>query len=230
MNNTELLKAIQERHSVRSYINKPIPQDIVDVLNADIRRLNQEGNLHIQLVTNEPNAFQGRHSYGVFKGVSNYFVMAGKKGGDFDYRVGYYGEQLVLLAQSLGLNTCWVGLTYSKTKGAFSLPEGEKISCVIALGYGADNGRVRKSKAAQSVSNVGSNSPQWFFDAVDAALKAPTAVNQQKFHFQLLADGNEPQVRAKATFSLAGYTQTDLGIAKLHFEIGAQRPIKWNDK
>jgi hypothetical protein len=34
-----------------------------------------------------------------------------KKSDDLDEKVGYWGEQLVLLAQTLGLNTCWVGLS-----------------------------------------------------------------------------------------------------------------------
>jgi hypothetical protein len=32
---------------------------------------------------------------------------------------------------------------------------------------------------------------------------------------------NRHQVRAKKGFSMIGYTQMDLGIAKYHFEIGA---------
>lgn len=52
---------------------------------------------------------------------------------------------------------------------------------------------------------------------------APTAVNQQKFYFEYIGHkGNDkPKVRATKKFSLMGYTQLDLGIAKLHFEIGA---------
>lgn len=227
MINPSLLKAIDQRHSVRSYTDQPIPQDVADALRAEIARVNAEGGLHIQLVLNECNAFRGMHSYGAFKGVSNYLIMAGAKAPDLEHKLGYYGEQIVLLAQTLGLNTCWVGLTYKKTPGTYQLAEGEKIACAIALGYGTDAGRVRRSKTAETVSNLRPDSPQWFKDAVEAALKAPTAVNQQKFRFDLIADGPEPEVRASATFSLVGYTQMDLGIAKLHFELGAQRPIKF---
>lgn len=227
MINPSLLQAIAQRHSVRSYTDQPIPQDVADALRAEIARVNAEGGLHIQLVLNEPNAFRGMHSYGAFKGVSNYLIMAGAKSPDLEYKLGYYGEQIVLLAQTLGLNSCWVGLTYKKTPGTYQLAEGEKIGCAIALGYGADAGRVRRSKSAQDISNLKPDSPQWFKDAIDAVLKAPTAVNQQKFRFDLVVDGPEPEVKAKATFSLVGYTQMDLGIAKLHFELGAQRPIKY---
>ena len=62
--------------------------------------------------------------------------MAGKKSNNLDELVGYYGEQLVLLAQTLGLNTCWVGLSYSKIPGTYVLQNDEKIACYIALGYG----------------------------------------------------------------------------------------------
>ena len=129
-----LQEAIEARHSVRTYKEKPLAADVVKVLEEQIAVLNHEGNLHIQLIQNEPKAFLGTMAkYGKFRNVTNYFVMAGKKADDLDERVGYYGEQLVLLAQTLGLNTCWVGLSYSKVPGTYVLDEGEKIACYIAL-------------------------------------------------------------------------------------------------
>jgi hypothetical protein len=73
------------------------------------------------------------------------------------------------------------------------------------------------------VSNVSEDIPDWFRGGVEAALLAPTAVNQQKFSFEFLPaeDGQLPRVLAKKGFSLIGYTHMDLGIAKYHFEIGA---------
>ena len=218
-----LQEAIATRRSVRKYINKPIPHDIIDILQTKTEECNNLGNLHIQLVTNEPKAFKGKMAYGTFSGVSNYFAMVGKKADSLSERIGYYGEQLVLLAQTLGLNTCWVGLTYNKVKEAYSIEEGEKLCCMIALGYGNDPGRNLKRKTPKQVSNVSDITPKWFNDGVAAALLAPTAVNQQKFYFEYLEpqDGNKHKVKAKRGFSLVGYTKMDLGIAKLHFEIGA---------
>jgi hypothetical protein len=63
--------------------------------------------------------------YGKFRNVSNYIVMAGKKADNLDERVGYYGEHLVLMAQTLDLNTCWVGLSYSKVPRTYVLEEPE---------------------------------------------------------------------------------------------------------
>ena len=218
-----ILEAIEARHSVRAYKEQPLTEDVVRVLEEKIECFNQEGKLHIQLVINEPKAFKGTLAkYGKFKNVSNYLVMAGKKSDDLDERVGYYGEHLVLLAQMLGLNTCWVGLSYSKVPGTFVLANDEKIACYIALGYGETQGASHKVKTIEQVSNVSDITPSWFKRGVQAALYAPTAINQQKFYFEYVrVENNQHKVLAKKGFSLVGYTHMDLGIAKCHFEIGA---------
>jgi nitroreductase family protein len=218
-----ILEAIEARHSVRAYKEQPLTEDVVRVLEEKIECFNQEGKLHIQLVINEPKAFKGTLAkYGKFKNVSNYLVIAGKKSDDLDERVGYYGEHLVLLAQMLGLNTCWVGLSYSKVPGTFVLANDEKIACYIALGYGETQGASHKVKTIEQVSNVSDITPSWFKRGVQAALYAPTAINQQKFYFEYVrVENNQHKVLAKKGFSLVGYTHMDLGIAKCHFEIGA---------
>ena len=218
-----LLEAIEARHSVRAYKEQPLTEDVVKILEEQIALLNRDGNLHIQLIQNEPRAFQGTMAkYGKFRNVSNYIVMAGKKSEDLDERVGYYGEHLVLLAQTLGLNTCWVGLSYSKVPGTYVLADGEKIACYIAIGYGETQGVSHKIKTVEQVSNASDITPSWFRKGVEAALLAPTAVNQQKFSFEYVGmENNRPKIRAKKGFSMIGYTQIDLGIAKYHFEIGA---------
>ena len=216
-------EAIEARHSVRAYKDQPLSEEIVKVLEDEIVKLNNEGQLHIQLICNEPKAFKGTMAkYGKFRNANNYIVMAGKKADDLDERIGYYGEHIVLLAQTLGLNTCWVGLSYSKVPGTYVLEEGEKIACYIAIGYGETQGSGHKIKTVEQVSNASDITPSWFKKGVEAALLAPTAVNQQKFSFEYVGmSNNRHQVRAKKGFSMIGYTQMDLGIAKYHFEVGA---------
>ena len=219
-----LEEAIKARHSVRAYKAQPLTGDIVKVLEKEIEEQNRQGHLHIQLVKNEPKAFQGKLAkYGKFSNVTNYLVMAGQKAEDLDERIGYYGEHLVLLAQTLGLNTCWVGLSYSKIPGTYVLEEGEVIKAYIAIGYGETQGVGHKIKTVEKVSNTSDITASWFREGVEAALLAPTAVNQQKFFFEYIpARDNQPaQVVAKRNFSLIGFTQMDLGIVKYHFEVGA---------
>lgn len=212
----DLVEAIRNRHSVRQYEERAVEKEILDVLQTEIDACNKEGNLHIQLVTNEPRAFDSFMAhYGKFSGVTNYIALIGKKSDKLDELCGYYGERLVLKAQQLGLNTCWVAMSYKKVNGAFEINKGEKLAVVIALGYGKTQGVQHKSKPAESVSNLNSNSPEWFKSGVESALLAPTAMNQQKFTLTLDSD----KVTAKAGTGF--YTKLDLGIVKYHFEIGA---------
>ena len=216
-----LQEAIEARHSVRAYKNEPLADDVVKALEEQIAVLNREGKLHMQLILNEPKAFQGTMAkYGKFRNANNYIVMAGKKAEDLDERIGYYGEQLVLLAQTLGLNTCWVGLSYRKVEDAYNVGKDEKLVCVIAIGYGETQGVTHKVKNVEQVSNASDLTPAWFKKGVEAALLAPTAVNQQKFSFEYIGmKDNKHIVKAKKGFSIFGYTSIDLGIARCHFDI-----------
>ena len=218
-----LQEAIQARHSVRAYTGRPLTDEDAQALQVKIEELNRMGQLHIQLIRNEPKAFLGPFArYGKFRNVTDYLVMAGVKADDLDERIGYYGEQLVLFAQTIGLNTCWVGLSYTKIPDTYVLNEGEVIQAYISIGYGATQGVSHKIKRIDQVSNVSASTPEWFRRGVEAALLAPTAINQQKFSFEYVGNTDGlPQVRAKKGFSLVGYTHMDLGIAKYHFEIGA---------
>ena len=109
-----LLEAIDARHSVRRYLEKPIEPEKKQALQQEIDRCNEESGLHIQLITDEPEAFTGAlANYGHFTGATNYIALVGKKSKTLGEQVGYYGEQIVLKAQQLGLNTCWVARLWS---------------------------------------------------------------------------------------------------------------------
>ena len=226
-----LIEAIECRHSVRKYKDDPIPENVLSIIRLKVEEINSIAGLRVQLVTDEPKAFSGLMAYGSFSGVKNYFVMAGMKGEDLDEKIGYYGEQLVLLAQTLGLNTCWAGMSYTKVPGTYELEDGEKIGCYIALGYGQSQGKGHKVKDVKEVSNASDITPKWFNNGVKAALLAPTAVNQQKFYLEYLGfkDYSKlPKVAAKPVFSMMGYSKMDLGIVKYHFEIGAgKESFEW---
>lgn len=212
----DILNAIYLRHSVRRYTDRPVEKEKAERLNELTEKINRKTGLHFQLILNEPNAFTGTMAhYGSFEGVRNYFVLAGPK--KMDREVGYYGEILVVLAQMLGLNTCWVALTFNKRKTEYKLNKGEKFYVVISLGYGQTQGREHKSKPLEKIAEITPASPEWYKNGIDAVMKAPTAVNQQKFHFSL--DGDKVISKAGSGF----YTDMDLGIAQYHFDVGAER-------
>ena len=213
----ELKEAILARHSVRRYKNIPIEEEKIAVLNREIEKINAESGLAIRLFTEEPDAFQAnRPHYGSFSGCRNYFAMVGGK--HEDEKIGYYGEALVLLAQTLSLNTCWVALTFEKDKVRPLLPLSPQnmLFDLIALGYGETEGVPHKSKPMEKCAHLTGDDPAWFLSGMEAAMLAPTAINQQRFHFERIGDRT---VRAKAL--LGPCSKTDLGIVKYHFELGA---------
>ena len=212
MDKMELMRA---RHSVRQFTDRPLDEAAVVALQAEIDACNRESGLHIQLITNEPEAFQaGKPTYGQFKDCRNYLAIVGPMGKDTE--AGYYGERVVLKAQELGINSCWVALTYKKGKAQGTEGAGEKRYLVVALGYGETQGVAHKVKALSDISDYKNGDPDWYKAGLEAALLAPTAMNQQKFRFERSGD----KVTAKVA-RLGFYTKIDLGIVKYHFEVGA---------
>lgn len=218
----DLMEAIRARHSVRQYEDRPLAPDQEARLRAEIDRVNRETGLHIQLVTDEPRAFTGFMAhYGGFTGVRHYLAMIGPRNPQLDEQCGYWGEHLVLLAQTLGLNTCWVALTYRRVPEALTIPEGDKLVIVIALGHGKTQGTPHRSKPEAAVSDA-ADAPDWYHRGLEAALLAPTAVNQQQFKLSL--SGSKVTARA----GLGVCSRIDLGIVKYHFEVGAgDAPFTW---
>lgn len=214
-------KALIKRHSVRRYLDKPIEEQTLNLLKDYINKVEKESGITFQLVTNEPKAFKGPLAhYGKFESCSNYIIIKGPRGKETD--VGYFGEKIVIFAQQIGLNTCWVALTYSRGKLDLKLEKGEKFYLLISIGYGRNRGVPRKTKPMEALCRVNGQMPEWFKNGMDYAMRAPTAMNQQKFLITLNDDG---------TVSLKSYLapchKIDLGIVKYHFELGAKVPVTY---
>lgn len=215
----DILEIMKERHSVRQYNAKKIDSGMREELLAIVEECNQESGLKIQIIFDEPKCFNSMMAhYGKFSGVENYIALVGKKDANLDEKTGYYGERIALKAQELGLNTCWVAMTHGKS--AAKIEKGEKLACIIALGYGATQGSAHKSKPVEQLCNCVPGMPDWFSRGMEAVMLAPTAMNQQKFYFTL--ENGEVSVRAGKGF----YTKMDLGIVKYHFETVTGRKVK----
>lgn len=221
-----LHEAVLARHSVRSYEKKPIASKTAAVLEDYIAELNEKSGLRMQLIQGHGKPFTGFLSMvGWLAGVENYLAIVGSEGEDLDEKCGYWGEHFVLRAQQLGLNTCWVAGTYNKAKCTAEVKTGEKLVLVIALGYGKNQGKARKSKSIEDVCECRGQMPDWFRRGAEFALLAPTAVNQQAFRLHLAGTNS---VRAVATRGV--FAKIDLGIVKYHFEIGAgEGDWQWMD-
>lgn len=128
----EALELMKQRHSVRQYKPRAIEPEKRAALNDLCSELNQKVGLSIQIVYDEPNCFDSFMAhYGKFSGVYNYIALIGKKSPKLEETLGRCGEQLVLKAQELGLNTCWVAMTHGKSRAVVG--PGEKQVCLISL-------------------------------------------------------------------------------------------------
>ena len=213
---------VKERHSVRTYLDKKIEKEKVEVLNKLIDEVNKDNDLNIQLILDDKDVFDKFIlSYGRLKGCNNYIALIGKKSKTLEEKLGYNGEKIVLKAQELGLNTCWVGGTYKKSIVKAHINKDEKMVCVIAIGYGETSGRPRKSKSFDNVV-ISKENPDWFKKGVEFALLAPTAINQQSFKLEYIKDN-----QVKAHVGLGHLSKVDIGIVKYHFELGANKKIEW---
>ena len=203
-----MLDLMKERHSVRQYSDKKIDGDVKTKLDTYVASINEESGLSMQIFYNEPNCFNSMLAhYGKFSNVKNYIAIVGKK--EEQEKSGYYGEKLVLKCQELGLNTCWVALTHGKVN-VQTKPQ-QKLLILIALGYGTNTGVAHKSKPIKELCKEDAY-PEWFMKGMEAVSLAPTAMNQQKFLFEM----KNGQVYAKALMGF--YSKIDLGIVKYHFE------------
>ena len=204
----QMLDLMKERHSVRQYSDKKIDGDVKTKLDAYVASINEESGLSMQIFYNEPNCFNSMLAhYGKFSNVKNYIAIVGKK--EEQEKAGYYGEKLVLKCQELGLNTCWVALTHGKVN-VQTKPQ-QKLLILIALGYGTNTGVAHKSKPIKELCKEDAY-PEWFMKGMEAVSLAPTAMNQQRFLFEM----KNGQVYAKALRGF--YSKIDLGIVKYHFE------------
>ena len=200
----EILEIIKSRHSVRQYRNQTIEESKREELNTCIK----ESHLSIQVFYDEPKCFDSFMAhYGKFTNVGNYIAIVGNKSDQ--EKAGYYGEKIVLKCQEMGLNTCWVAMTHGKSQA--KIKKGQKLLILISLGYGDTQGVAHRSKSIKELSHADEET-EWFTKGMEAVCLAPTAMNQQKFLFEL----KNGVVTAK---SLGGfYSKIDLGIAKYHFE------------
>ena len=193
------LDTIRARHSVRSYEERGLSKEDAAKLRSVVSRCAKESRLDIQLVTDNPEAFQVVARFGVIRGASTHVAFV-TKGNESDEAIGYWGQKIVLAAQEMG-------------------PAGMRIRIGIAVGYGKSQGTPHKSKPVDELVAVeeGTPTPQWFETAAEAAMLAPTAMNHQNFHITLLADGQTVRIETKPS----GANVIDLGIVKRNFEEAA---------
>lgn len=223
-----LLEAIDARSSRRAYRDHALPPEAAFELQAAIGAANAEPGIAIRLVDDNRSAFSKlSKTYGLFSGVRSFIVLAGAAGTpDLLVRLGYHGERVALEAVRLGLGTCWVGGSFDRADQAVAPGPGEDVAGVITVGVVA-NAKTAKERLITTLTRgrrrqaaeffeADSPPPDWFLRGVEAALKAPSAMNRKPVRFTW--NNGKAGIRSLHD-DRAG--QLDLGIAMAHFEIAA---------
>lgn len=217
-------EAMRERHTVRKYTEKEIPREVLSKLNTRIFANNEKYSVSIRFMLNDEKILGTLTKLFLAKGVKNYLILSGGNIFTTDEKLGYCGTDIMLYAQTLGLNTWWIGGTYKK-RYAVRNAIGDKVAGIIAIGYGETQGVPHKSKPLEEVCRYEGEMPEWFKNGVEAALLAPTALNKQAF----LIEGREDQVAISC--NNGAFSDVDKGIVKYHFELGAGREnFFWTDR
>lgn len=229
----DIIEAIEKRISIRAFEARPVEQEKLDRLAAEVEAINAETGLHFQLYGPREDGTAIDMSTQMF--ASNppaYAALVGPRDPLMEEKLGYYGERLVLLATTLGLATCWVASTYDQETVRVELAEGEVLHDVVPIGYAPAKipmkqrtiraGIRRRSKPLADLYRGPvplDAAPEWIRACVDAVWKAPTAINEQPVVF--VQDDADAPVRAELIRVKTGLEYTDLGISKYHFEVVA---------
>ena len=71
-------------------------------------------------------------------------------------------------------------MSYAKVKNAYTIAKGEKLCCVISLGYGKTHGTPHKSKSLEEVAVIKDDTPEWFINGV-----SDMDLGIVKYHFEI---------------------------------------------
>ena len=215
---------IEKRHTVRKYLDKPLDVDLISLLNARIEQNNELYDLTLKLLMNNSDGISSLAKIMSNNTVQNYIILAGKECSSLDEKIGYCGADLILYAQSLGLNTWWCGGMFNGKNALKHLDDKDvRVNGVIAIGYGKTQGVPHKSKTADQISHYQGVVPDWFNAGIKALLLAPSALNRQPYIVSGV--GNKVSFKVKS----GTLSQVDLGIGKYFFELGAGKEnFEWS--
>lgn len=171
----ERLDLLCHRHSVRSYADTPLSEQVINKLRSEVSYINShEAGLNFQLCLGDDSPFRGvGRSYGMFKGVRNYLAavidptFAGGDGHTYE-RAGFAAENFVIKCTELGLGSCFVGGTFSKEHVSALLKVYEKIPFVVAFGL-SEGKDTMLARMAMKVAHRRKMIPRDFFDGDDVS-------------------------------------------------------------
>ena len=249
---------IRERFSCRTYAEKPIEAETRQRLQAYMAPL-RAGPLGapvrfelLAATEQDTRSLKGLGTYGFIKGATGFIVGAAGAGPKNLEDYGYVLERIILLATDLGLGTCWLGGTFTKSTFAekIAAQAGELLPAVVSVGYIANVAQARNSLMRRRIGadqrlpwqdlffNETFRAPLTTVEAGAYAMPlemlrlGPSASNKQPWrtvrsgaawHFYLQRTPGYRQGILQRFVKVDDIQRVDLGIAMCHFELAAQK-------
>ena len=248
---------VKQRFSCRSYLSQPMEEQTRRKL-AEYAASLQTGpfgaRMRFELVAareQEQKTLKNLGTYGFIKGATGFIIGVIQDDDKNLEDFGYLMENIILFATDIGLGTCWLGGTFTKSSFSerVSPHPGELIPAVSAVGYCAKKahrlGTLIRNRAGAD------HRLSWeklFFDsrfgvplsrkqagdyatALDMVRWGPSASNKQPWrvikdgdiwHFYLQRKPGYRERRLVRLFTVADMQRIDMGIAMCHFELMAR--------
>lgn len=226
-----IIQAMKERRSVRSFDGQQLKADIISELQQAIDNSSDPfgGNISIRLRTFHIDGDFKPGTYGVIKGASDFFLMAIADNEDAALSAGFRFEQIVLKAWMMGLGTCWIAGTFkgSQFDKREKWPDGQTLRIICPVGVaskprlmekfmrftvGSDR---RKPFAELFFENDFNNSLKTdnkFGEALEMLRHAPSSTNSQPWRALVCDDKVHFYYKPKSRISVL-----DSGIGICHF-------------
>ncbi|MDR0507838.1 MAG: nitroreductase family protein [Dysgonamonadaceae bacterium] len=234
-----IIESIQKRRSVRTYSGEPLNGDHIAQIEQFIKQTQAPFGVkaRIELVSIHSSGEPVKlGTYGWVKGACEYLALIYEESPFAETAAAYWFEQVVLFCTSLGLGTCWLGGSFSRSdfKKQISLKPNEKLKIVSPVGYASDKKRWFMEKIVVNADkHHNSRKPfgEIFFDKdfnnplteikagayakpLEMLRLAPSANNKQEWRAVL---ENNILHFYKAPYII--FDSIDIGIALCHFEL-----------
>jgi len=195
-------------------------------------------------------SLRGLGTYGFIHGATGFIIGAVRSGRRDLEDYGYLMEDAILFATDLGLGTCWLGGSF--TRSSFSkkiaLTAGEELPAVTATGYPLNHSRSLDPVRIPAHSDRRLPFEKLFYDRsfnqplsvgesgqytlpLEMVRKAPSASNKQPWRIVLEGDNCHFYMRRTRGYTagqrflgflrIVDLQRVDMGIAMCHFELTA---------
>ena len=233
-------RAVDGRRSRRRFDEKPLKKEHLERLQAVCADFRPFESARAVLVTESPKrVFKGAIGpYGKIRGAPAFIAFVGDTRSPIvQEQIGYMGEGIVLEAEALHVNTCWVSGTFrpDATAALLGIDENEAVLAVTPVGYATPRlsfeeklltgfGRTHRRKPLSDLV-IGLEQPEWprwIRAALESARLAPSSVNRQPWRFHAERDSitvavDSGELKRESVQS----KRLDCGIAMLHIEVAA---------